>query len=211
MLALLMSQLGASNGSDLPVEAGSVVGTRSATLDLTVRDDSDAELAEWAVSRFQRAGLILPDLSLAFHDELDQCHGLYGWFRVATPVHIDICGFNADRLLPAPKRLILHELAHAWAHENVDEESKRLFLRDRGLTSWHDESTPWEERGFEQAAEIIAWALMDEERTIRTLPELDPRTITQAYQLLTSTPLPPRGPFPTDHPTTTGLGFGVAE
>ena len=192
VLAFLITQLGLFEGSTLAVDVGSAEGTTSAIFDLTVRDDSDAALARWARSRFERAGLDLPDLSLAFHDDLDECHGLYGWFRTSSPVHIDICGFNANRFLPAPKRLILHELAHAWTHENIDEESKRLFLQDRGSTSWHDESTPWEERGFEQAAEIIAWALMDEERTIRTLPELDPSTIRQAYQLLTSTPLPPR-------------------
>jgi hypothetical protein len=131
-------------------------------------------------------------MSIAFHDELDECRGLNGWFRTTTPDSIDVCGFNTNRFLPAPKRLILHELGHAWTVENVDEKTQRLFLDDRGLSSWKGESVAWEDRGFEQAAEIIAWALLDEERTIRTLPHLDPDEITRAYQLLTSKPLPQR-------------------
>jgi hypothetical protein len=170
MLAFLKTQLGPSYGSDLSTEAGSGVGATSPIFDLTVRDDSDAALAKWAMSRFELAGLILPDLSLAFHDKLDECRGLYGWFRTTAPVSIDICGLNANRFLPGPKRLILHELAHAWTYESIDEETKRLFLEERGLSSWLGESVAWEERGFEQAAEIIAWALMDEERMIRTSP-----------------------------------------
>jgi len=53
-----------------------------------------------------------------------------------------------------------HELAHAWLNAELDGERRRAFLAHRGLATWGDSSVRWDERGKEQAAEVLTWALL---------------------------------------------------
>jgi hypothetical protein len=149
------------------------------------RSDEDAALAEWALNRFEMAGLGLPPLTIAFHDDKEPCRGHFGYFRASKTAQIDICGFNWDRFLVTPKRTILHELGHAYAHK-VDEESRRSFVGFMGLEVWDDDRVPWEEQGSEHAAETIAWALMDEEIVLTSIGDPDSQTLAVAFELLTS-------------------------
>jgi hypothetical protein len=49
---------------------------------------------------------------------------------------------------------------------------------------------PWEERGFEHAAEVLAWGLMDEDLFLTSIGETDIRQLAEAFELLTGrTPL----------------------
>jgi len=160
------------------------------------RTDEDAALTEWALARFEQAGLQLPHLVIAFHDKKNPCNGHVGYYRSGTPARIDICGFNWNRFLTAPKKTILHELAHGWAAATLTEETRAEFLRFRGLDTWGDDQTPWEEQGSEHAAEVIAWALMDKELLMVTIRHADPKTLAHAYELLTSTPPPIWGRTP---------------
>ena len=138
------------------------VGAADSVNDFTFRTPADAALTEWAFARFEQAGLDLPPVAIAFHDGKEPCHGNLGFHRSGTPARIDICGFNWDRFVTAAKKTILHELGHAWTDHTLTEEARQRFLSIRGLTSWADGPTPWESRGSEHAAEIIAWALMDQ-------------------------------------------------
>lgn len=155
----------------------------------TFRTQADAALTEWALARFQRAGLDLPPLTIAFHDDKQPCDGHIGFYRSGTLPRVDICGFNWNRFLMTPKKTILHELAHAWAQYILTDETRQRFLRFRGLTTWGDDNTPWVDQGSEQAAEIVAWALMDKELLL-TIEDAGPGTLAQAYELLTSTQPP---------------------
>lgn len=155
------------------------------------RTQADAALTEWALSRFEQAGLALPPLVIAFHDNKQPCDGYFGFYRSTTPARVDICGFNWDRFLMKPKATLLHELGHAWAHYTLTDATRQRFLRFRGLTAWSDDDTPWEEQGSEHAAETIAWALMDQDLFMTLIRDFDPGTLAQAYVLLTgSLPLP---------------------
>ena len=162
----------------------------------TFRTDADAALTEWALARFERAGLQLPPLAIAFHDDKKPCDGQPGLFRSSTPTQIDICGFNRNRFLVTPKKTILHELGHAWAQLNLTNDIRERFLHLRGLDTWADEKTPWEEKVSEHAAEVIAWALIDQELLMTTIRNADPETLAQAYELLTSTEPPSWGRTP---------------
>jgi hypothetical protein len=139
---------------------------------------------EWVLDRFESAGLYLPVLDIAFHDGKQECHGFFGLYRAGSPPQVDICGFNWDRFLPMPKKVALHELAHAWSAQHMSEGDRTEFLALRGLTSWGDDKLSWGEQGSEQAAEIIAWALMDEDVTL-FIPDTDETSLTVAYELLT--------------------------
>ena len=154
------------------------------------RDESDVALARWAFDRFDRAGLELPEVSIAFHDDRVACDGHVGYYHSGEPASIDICGFNWDRFLVTPKKTILHELAHAWAQLSLDSETRSRFLDLRGLDIWQDKSVPWEEQGNEHAAEILAWGLMDEDLLLTSIGETGTLELAEAFELLTGkTPL----------------------
>ena len=149
------------------------------------RDEADVALARWAFDRFDQAGLELPPLSLSFHDDRSECEGHVGYFYPGTPASIDICGFNWDRFLITPKKTILHELAHAWGHQTLDDETRNRFLDIRGLDTWQGNSVAWEEQGIEHAAEVIAWGLIDEDLLLTSIGEADSVQLAEAFELLT--------------------------
>lgn len=154
------------------------------------RTQADAALTGWALSRFEQAGLALPPLVISFHDDKQPCDGNFGYYRAGTPARIDICGFNSNRFLITPKKTVLHELGHAWTQYTLNDQTRETFLRFRGLATWNDDDTPWAEQGSEQAAEIVAWALLDQEPSMGKLKDTQPRALAQAYELLTSTQPP---------------------
>jgi hypothetical protein len=138
-------------------------------------------LAEWAIGRFEGAGLELPPVTIAFHDEKGPCDGHLGLYRHGGLV--DLCKLTVDST--AARKTALHELGHAWADHNLDESQRDTFLIHRGLEEWSSHTVPWSERGFEQAAEMLAWALMDVELQIVTIPNAEASALAAGYQLLT--------------------------
>jgi hypothetical protein len=151
------------------------------------RNDADIALAKWGLSRFEHAGLVLPEVSLAFHDDKRRCQGHNGYFHPGRPHRIDICGFNWDRFLVTPRKVMLHELAHVWLHNNLDEEAREAFLELRGLDIWQDAQAQWAEQGQEHAAEIMAWGLMDEEISMTSIGETDLSKLEEVFDALVST------------------------
>jgi hypothetical protein len=148
------------------------------------RTKADASLTEWALARFEQAGLELPPVSIAFHDDKEPCHGNLGFYRSGSPALIDICGFNWDRFVPAAKHTLLHELGHAWTQHTLTGEDRQGFLTLRHLATWGDDRFEWSEQGSEQAAEIIAWALIDQDVQL-AIGNASPDALAQAYMQLT--------------------------
>ena len=125
------------------------------------------EHAEWALTRFEAAGLELPSLTIVFHDDYQSCGMREGVLRIAgEDVTIHECQNDPSR----SRRSLLHELAHAWDHVggSIDADTRTDFLTLRGLRSWDDDDLPWNQRGEEQTAEIIAWGLMHQPAPIPT-------------------------------------------
>lgn len=149
------------------------------------RSRSDAALAEWALERFDRAGLVLPPLRISFHDDRFGCGGNFGLYRSGAQAQVDICGFNWDRFVLTAKKTMLHELAHAWLEHASTATGREQFLDLRGLSTWGDDEFPWQEQGSEQAAEIIAWALMDEELELTKFRNASTQALAEAYRHLT--------------------------
>ena len=126
-----------------------------------------AEHAQWALARFEAAGLELPSLTIVFHDDYQSCGMREGVLRIAgEDVTIHECQNDPSR----SRRSLLHELAHAWDHVggSIDTDTRTDFLRLRGLQSWDDDDIPWNQRGEEQTAEIIAWGLIHQPAPIPT-------------------------------------------
>lgn len=148
------------------------------------------QMAQWALTRFSSAGLILPGIEIRFHAGRDGCEGHLGYYRDEVA---NICGTHADLMA---SRLLLHEMAHGWLEVNVTGARRDRFLELRGLTTWNDEGVTWEERGYEQGAEIMAWAIGDQVDGTRapSIPENARHQLAEAYQLLTDDPLPELAP-----------------
>jgi hypothetical protein len=144
-------------------------------------------MARWAVGRFEVGELRLPSLEIRFHRSRNGCEGRMGGYSNGTA---DLCGEHVNWM---SRRTLLHEMAHGWVDANVSADLKARFMRLRQLETWSDHAVDWEERGTEHAAEIISWAL-DGQGTgmhLPSVPRNDPHQLAEAYELLTSAPLPP--------------------
>jgi hypothetical protein len=140
-------------------------------------------LVRWAVSRYEDAGLEAPRVEIHFHGDESGCDGHVAF---ALGGRVDIC----DTLVNAMTRhLVLHETGHIWLDQNLTPPTRERFLRMRGLRAWNSSTDPWELRGYEQAAEILAWGLGERILT-PMIPDNDPERIAASYELLTGTSIP---------------------
>jgi hypothetical protein len=141
------------------------------------------DLGRWAVRRFEAAGLTAPAVEIHFHAGRSGCKGNIGW---AEDGRIDVCTTMVNTY---SRRVMLHEIGHTWLDANVDDSLRERFLELRGLRAWNATSDPWRLRGYEQAAEVMAWGLG--ERIITpTMSDSAPPAIAVAYELLTGSAMP---------------------
>jgi hypothetical protein len=177
----------------LTAPSGRVIPTFNAT-------QEHLALVEWGLDRYRAAGLDEPPVQAFVFPPSAECDNVSG-STVNEPngitVHLcfaaeEICA-NADctTLDRAAQRTVLHELAHVWEIVALDESTRTAFLELRGLDHWFDDPA-WGYRGTEQAAEVMAWGLLDTPTDPVKIP--DQRSCTElldAYRLLTGTE-PPR-------------------
>ena len=150
-------------------------------LTFTGADANDEAAVDWALHRFRTAGLReLPPLEVHVHRSREACNGGLGLYYMNR---IDLC--TKDSSEPYARKYALHEIAHAWADVNVDPGVMRRFMDVRGVGTWNDKRVPWKERGTEQAAEIITWALGDGEIGPQLPEPLEAGTLAELYELLT--------------------------
>lgn len=143
----------------------------------------DQALVEWAVARFDAAGLELPEVTVTFHDDLGPCAGNSGRYRDGDPPRIDLCVPDDQ---PNCRRLtVLHELGHAWAESRTSVAVRSVFLAERGLTAWVDADCPPHRWGAEHAAEVVSWALMEEPIRIVRIHDVEPARLAVAFEVLT--------------------------
>lgn len=131
-----------------------------------------------ALRRFAESGLELPPgLEIHFHTTLDGCGGHRGLATHGTDFRrIDMCRTHQFTLM--------HEMAHMWAEHTLTERDRRTFLDERGLQSWRD-GVPWDERGSEHAAHVVAWGVGDRPIQLAEIPDTDFDRLTSAFELLT--------------------------
>jgi hypothetical protein len=149
------------------------------------RTDSDLELVRWAIGRYGRAGIDLPSVRITFHPDAGGCDGNSGLFRRGR---VEMC---SDGSQDYRRRVLLHELAHAWGAARLDAMDRERFLDLRGLAAWDERRTPWGQRGAEQAAEVLTWGIGDPSMPVLLHDRDDGAALASAYRSLTGSP-PPR-------------------
>jgi hypothetical protein len=140
----------------------------------------------WAAGRFEAVGLSLPALEVRFHEGREACRGRLGYYLDGV---VDVCREHTNLWA---SRELLHEMAHGWLDANLSPVERARFLRLRQLNTWNDAGVVWDERGFEHGAEIMAWAIGDQEGGIYTpsIPDNEVSQLAVAYRVLTGDPLP---------------------
>lgn len=69
--------------------------------------------------------------------------------------------------------------------DNVDFETQDRFLESRSLARWEGADVPWHERGSEQAAETVAWGVMDSTIALARIGNPSCEELRIAYRTLT--------------------------
>lgn len=155
------------------------------------------KLVAWGAEQFETAGLAAPAVSeVAFYPpSVDLCAGVSG---LASGGALSLCfdrrltcaNDDCSRWSPAPRKILLHELGHAWMAGNLTRETIDAFTAESGLPSWAG-SEAWGQRAVELAAATLAWGLMDEPTGLSA--QFGPRTCSELaslFRTLTGQPAP---------------------
>jgi hypothetical protein len=160
-------------------------------IELCNATDDLRDLAAWALARFGEAGLDVPrPIRMGFPPSA-RCRTGSGWaIDTGDGVEIQMC-LGHETVEGGTSVLarftMLHELAHVWTNEHLDDDGRARFLSARGLAAWWDPDLEWAELGAEHAAEIVAWGLMDEALPIARLPDASCDRLEEGYRMLTGT------------------------
>ena len=155
------------------------VSSTSPTFDLVAGNVDQHARFELATTRFAETGLILPDLTVRFHQDEGSCKGADGYFATAEWT-IHLCADDGV--------VFEHELAHAWARHNLTDDDRHAFVEAFGYETWNDHEHDWNQRATEFAAVSIQQGL-----TGLPLPAVPSPTHLErvaAYEALTGTTSP---------------------
>lgn len=182
-------QVDAVESCDLPLVAA---------LDVTVvgslTDDQRGEV-DWALQRFDEAGLLLPqEIEVEFDPTRVRCGGDRGvCLALDEPPAVRVCEAAGDTAFRSLNRRVtlLHELAHVWfALASADHADEIV-----GGVAQPDDGVPWADRTAERVAVVVAWGLLDQPRrpVVTNLPCVD---LYRQFVALTGTdPLGPLEPI----------------
>ena len=134
------------------------------------------ELVDHALERFAAQGLELPSIDFVFRSDAVTCNGFKGRYYRKTAT-LEMCSMDPITML--------HELAHAWANQNLTDASRAEFVESRGLDGWNDHDDPWERRGTEHVAETIAWALAEDPHHVKWVETGDDGSSFTTHRILT--------------------------
>ena len=148
------------------------------------------ELVAWAADAFQSSGLRWPPVrDISFPPTNGCSDGLRGKYTSTDEgCHIEICAVGGlsnqeGAIALTVKHTLLHELGHCRVDAFVDDLARVQFMDLRQLECWHCD-TLWHLKGFEHAAEVIAWGVSDTFYYVHVSPR-DCKSMNRAFTLLT--------------------------
>jgi len=119
-------------------------------------DTSQEAAIEWALQRFDDAGIPLPPLEIYQHDSVSGCNEHDGFFTPQESIdRIDLCTDSTF--------ILLHELGHAWAENFASEDVRDALLASFGGGEWSGSNAADRKQGAERAASVLAVGLIDVE------------------------------------------------
>src|SRR3990172_4300735 len=157
--------------ADRSIEVGPPVRFYGATAE-------QVDLGRWAVRRFESAGPEAPPVEIHFHGDAEGCGGHLGYAKAGK---VDVCTTLVNAMA---RRNLLHEMSHIWLDVNTDASVREMFLEFRGLRAWNASADPWQERGYEQGAEIISWAIGERVLTAQ-ISDNHPAALEAGFEILT--------------------------
>ena len=138
-------------------------------------------MIQHSLDLYEEAGLRLPGIDFVGYDDTSMCNDRDGLaVRSERRTEIRLCTRETGLW---QKRIVLHEMAHAWDHHMLDEPGREALTEIRTMKGWRDGE--WHERGAEQAAEIITWGVIDQPIRIIHLNENSCQELHDGYVALT--------------------------
>jgi hypothetical protein len=146
-------------------------------------DREQLRLVRWAAGRFEDAGLDVPRVEIHFHPDASGCGGRFGYARNGR---VDVCTILVNEMT---RSILLHEMGHIWIDQNVSRAERVRFLELRGLQNWNASAADWGNRGYEQGAEIISWALGNRILSAQ-IPDNEAARLAEGFEVLTGVETP---------------------
>lgn len=166
-----LAQVASVASAPAPAPTGDdVEGERHDSLRVVGGSPEQHILIAEAAGRFAAVGLHLEAVTVVVHPSREGCQGAAGlYWPSSAGDRIDLCGEG--------ERLVLHELAHAWAHHALDDHDRHDFVSRTGLPTWKSLEHPHGRRATEVAADAIAFGLLsrplDADDARRALTDLE--------------------------------------
>ncbi len=189
------TEFAVSDTDEFAVEKSEIGGR---AIDVVNAHGRQVELTRWLFGRFAMGALVRPDVAAVWFPPSVDCGLSEGIARSADDRFegehtVTLCftsgelssGWPGRRWSPHVAHQGLHELAHVWMYDHLDEGDRSAFTELVGLDTWRDANVFWPERGVEVAAETIAWGLAgdyDAEYLIEPPPDCD--ELTERYVML---------------------------
>ncbi len=184
-------------GPSLDENVTGILDSGGLRVDLVNASASQMAFARWMVDRFRSAGLGVPEVRAIWFPPSPDCHGRAGLaiesderYRGLHTIRVCTDRIADDETLSgwAPSAIAygLHEIAHVWMLDHLDDSIRTEFLDRSGLEIWRGSEADWHERGVEHAAFTIAWGLTGTEDAtypIRPTPDCD--ELAERFELLT--------------------------
>ena len=159
-------------------------------------------LIEWGLSRYEAVGLTPPSLASVTFAPVPACASSAGRlvetgldspdlilctdaYRACEPDRASCTDFRASDRLG-----MLHELGHAWLLDNVGESTQSEFLAVNDLASWRNSADAWHRRGVEQAAEVMAWGLLEQPIALLRIGDPPCESVAAGFEVLTGSEAP---------------------
>lgn len=164
-------------------------------------DQTRADFEQWLLGRYVAARLDAPDAEVIWLPPSPECPEGGSFANHADPEsgqrhtvtlclnHPDLLEGDVDgRWSNTATRYGLHELAHVWMYDHLDDQTRAAFVERADLDVWRGDRL-WAELGVEHAAETIAWGVAGSDAARYDItPEPTCTELAARFEVLTGLP-----------------------